>query len=69
LIISDYEKVANLFTVYDIGVNWLQAGHRSKLSLDYQSRPILAVGTTEKLTKNIAEPRKGMLVMQYQFAF
>jgi hypothetical protein len=69
LIVSDYEKVANLFTVYDIGVNWLQAGHRSKLSLDYQSRPILAVGTTEKLTKNIVEPRKGMLVMQYQFAF
>jgi hypothetical protein len=69
LIVSDYEKVANLFTVYDIGVNWLQAGHRSKLSLDYQSRPILAVGTTEKLIKNIAEPRKGMLVMQYQFAF
>jgi len=69
LIVSDYEKVANPFTVYDIGVNWLQAGHRSKLSLDYQSRPILAVGTTEKLIKNTAEPRKGMLVMQYQFAF
>jgi hypothetical protein len=69
LIVSDYEKVADPFTVYDIGVNWLQAGHRSKLSLDYQSRPILAVGTTEKLIKNKAEPRKGMLVMQYQFAF
>jgi hypothetical protein len=69
LIVSDYEKVANPFTVYDIGVNWLQAGHRSKLSLDYQSRPILAVGTTEKLIKNTAELRKGMLVMQYQFAF
>jgi hypothetical protein len=69
LIISDYEKVAQPFTVYDIGVNWLQAGHRSKLSLDYQSRPILAQGITEKLIKNSAEPRKGMLVMQYQFAF
>tara|TARA_R110000850_G_scaffold26824_4_gene76411 strand:+ start:1311 stop:2687 length:1377 start_codon:yes stop_codon:yes gene_type:complete len=69
LIISDYEKVADPFTVYDIGVNWLQAGHRSKLSLDYQSRPILAQGTSEKLIKNSAEPRKGMLVMQYQFAF
>jgi hypothetical protein len=69
LIVSDYEKVANPFTVYDIGVNWLQAGHRSKLSLDYQSRPILAIGTSDKLIKNKAEPRKGMLVMQYQFAF
>jgi hypothetical protein len=69
LSISDYEKVANPFSVYDIGVNWLQAGHRSKLSLDYQSRPILAQGTSEKLIKNTAEPRKGMLVIQYQFAF
>jgi hypothetical protein len=57
------------FTLYDTGVNWLQTGHRSKFSLDYQSRPILAQGTTEKLIKNSAEPRKGMLVMQYQFAF
>jgi hypothetical protein len=69
LIVSDYEKVSNLFTVYDIGVNWLQAGHRSKLSIDYQSRPILTQGTTEKLIKNTSDPRKGMLVMQYQFAF
>jgi hypothetical protein len=64
LIVSDYQKVAGPFTVYDIGINWLQTGHRSKLSLDYQIRPILAQGTTEKLIKNYAEPRKGMLVMQ-----
>ncbi|MDG1279353.1 MAG: hypothetical protein P8O16_18895 [Algoriphagus sp.] len=69
LIVSDFERVANPFTVYDLGVNWLQAGHRSKLSLDYQSRPVLASGIGEKLEKNTADPRKGMLVMQYQFAF
>lgn len=69
LIVSVYEKVADPFTVYDIGVNWLQAGHRSKLSLDYQSSPILVNGTTEKLVKNTADPRKGMVIMQYQFAF
>lgn len=69
LIISDYERVEKPITIYDIGVNWLQAGHRSKLSLDYQSRPILAKGNFEKLVKNESDPRKGMLVMQYQFSF
>jgi len=69
LIVSDFDRVANPFTVYDVGVNWLQAGHRSKLSLDYQNRAILAQGTGEKLEKNTGDLRKGMLVMQYQFAF
>lgn len=67
--VSDYQRVATPITTYDIGVNWLQAGHRSKLSLDYQSRPILARGEGETLIKNEADPRKGMLVMQYQFSF
>jgi hypothetical protein len=43
--------------------------HRSKLSLDYQSRPILAEGEHEKLVVNAGNSRKGMLVLQYQFAF
>lgn len=69
LIVSDYERVANPFAVYDLGINWLQMGNRSKLSLDYQSRPILVEGTGEKLVVNDTDSRKGMLVLQYQFAF
>lgn len=67
--VSDYQRVETPITTYDIGVNWLQAGHRSKLSLDYQSRPMLARGQGERLVKNGADSRKGMLVMQYQFSF
>ncbi|MFL0684885.1 MAG: hypothetical protein ACJLTB_16995 [Algoriphagus aquaeductus] len=67
--VSDYQRVETPITTYDIGINWLQAGHRSKLSLDYQSRPILAKGEGVKLVKNETDPRKGMLVMQYQFSF
>ena len=59
----------NIITIYDIGINWLQAGHRSKLSLDYQSRPILVNGSAEKLVINESDSRKGMLVLQYQFSF
>jgi hypothetical protein len=69
LIVSDYDRIEKPITIYDIGVNWLQAGHRSKLSLDYQSRPVLAKGDTEKLVKDESDPRKGMLVLQYQFSF
>lgn len=69
LSISDYERVQTPVSLYDFGINWLQAGHRSKLSLDYQSRQVLVKGTAEKLVKNEEEPRKGMLVLQYQFSF
>ncbi len=69
LIVSDYERIQDPITVFDLGVNWLQAGHRSKLSLDYQSRPILVEGSAGKLVKNTHEYRKGMMVFQYQFAF
>ncbi len=69
LIVSDYERIEKPIAIYDIGINWLQAGHRSKLSLDYQSRPVLVKGETEKLVKNESDPRKGMLVLQYQFLF
>lgn len=69
LIVSNYERVDGLITIYNVGVNWLQTGNRSKLSLDYQSRPILVQGDTEKLVKSETNPRKGMVVMQYQFAF
>ena len=69
LIVSDYERVETTISIYDIGINWLQAGHRSKLSLDYQSRPVLVKGENEKLVKNESDPRKGMLVLQYQFSF
>ncbi|MFC3881493.1 hypothetical protein ACFOSV_14965 [Algoriphagus namhaensis] len=67
--ISDFERASNPFSVMNLGVNWLQKGNRSKLSLDYQSRPILTEGSNGKLISNSAESRKGMIVMQYQFAF
>ncbi|TNF44764.1 MAG: hypothetical protein EP311_00645 [Cytophagales bacterium] len=67
--LSDYERVETPISTYAIGINWLQAGHRSKLSLDYQSRPILVEGTGEKLVIDSANPRKGMWVIQYQFSF
>ena len=45
--------------VYDIGVNWLIKGHKSKISFDYQSRPVY--NTDLKV-----ETRRGAYILQYQ---
>lgn len=46
---------------YDMGINWLFHRHLSKLSLNFQSRPVYRVtqGRTE------VDTRKLMVVLQY----
>ncbi len=68
-IYANYEKLNDPVVVYDIGVNWIMSGQNSKLSLNYQSRPIF---NTDALTGNISETksaRRGQIVLQYQVAF
>lgn len=45
--------------VYDIGVNWLIKGHKAKVSLDYQNRPVYNTALE-------VETRKGCYILQYQ---
>jgi len=40
LMSGDYDRLSDGMNVVDIGVNWLIKGHTSKLTLDYQSRPV-----------------------------
>jgi hypothetical protein len=49
--------------VYNVGINWLISGHKSKLSLDYQNRPTYSVNSS-----NIIEQgdRRGTITLQYQ---
>ncbi|MGX5819088.1 hypothetical protein ACWKWU_12875 [Chitinophaga lutea] len=37
---SDYDALADKVNIYDAGVNWLINKHQSKLSLNYQLRPV-----------------------------
>jgi hypothetical protein len=37
---SDYDRLADPMRIYDAGVNWLINKHQSKLSLNYQLRPV-----------------------------
>ncbi len=65
---ANYEKLKDPVLIYDLGVNWVMSGNNSKLSLDYQSRPIFNSDKNGDLheTKNA---RRGQIVLQYQVAF
>lgn len=65
---ANYEKLKDPVLIYDLGVNWIMSSNNSKLSLDYQSRPIFNADINGDLheTKNA---RRGQIVLQYQVAF
>jgi hypothetical protein len=63
-----YQKLKGPVMICDIGINWIIAGQNSKISLDYQSRPVFNTdaGGDVRETKNA---RRGQVVLQYQVAF
>ncbi|MBC7920409.1 MAG: hypothetical protein H7Z75_04895 [Ferruginibacter sp.] len=63
---ADYPRLADPVTVYNVGVNWLIQGHNSKLSLDYQNRPVYQATPAGELRQS---GRRGALVWQYQVFF
>lgn len=65
LMSAGYDRLGDQMRVYDLGVNWLIAGHNAKLSLDYQNRPVYRNEDGNLLLSK----RKGQLVMQYQVFF
>jgi len=60
---SDYEKLNDKMIVYDFGVNWLINGNASKISMNYQLRPIFREDSNGEIKTN---ENKGMFVIQYQ---
>jgi len=60
--LAQYQRLKQDMTLWDAGVNWLIEGHRTKVSLNYQSRPVFST-TDLKVTEH-----KGMFVMQLQLA-
>lgn len=60
-----YDRLADPVLVYDLGINWLISGHTSKISLDYQNRPVF-IPTAGKPE---ASSRVSSLTLQYQIFF
>ena len=59
------DRLDKQMNVFDVGVNWLIKGHTSKITLDYQSRPVYQLQGTDLLRSD----RKGQVVLQYQIFF
>ena len=58
---SDFERLDDPMLYYDIGINWLFHGHLSKLSLNFQNRPVF-LETQDRVE---VDGRKLMVVLQY----
>ena len=65
---ANYEKLKDPVMVCDLGVNWIISGNNSKISLDYQSRPIFNTDANGNISDS-KSARRGQLVLQYQLAF
>ncbi len=59
------DRLDKQMNVYDVGVNWLIKGHTSKITLDYQSRPVYE----QQGTDIVRTDRRGQVVLQYQIFF
>lgn len=58
--ISSYDKLKDPMTLIDAGVNWFFYGHKSKLSLHYQNRPVFDSAT------QLESRRLNTVILQYQ---
>jgi hypothetical protein len=63
---SNYDRLDKQMTVFDLGVNWLMKENISKISFDYQNRPVFSF-VDNNLIKSSS--RKGQYVLQYHFSF
>lgn len=59
---AQYDRLNSDLLLWNAGINWLMDGHRSKISLNYQSRPIFDAVTLKETS------RKSMVVLQLQIA-
>lgn len=60
-----YQKLSDPVNIFSVGINWLLLKHSSKLSLDYQSRPVFLQDGSGNSVEN-KSARRGQLVLQYQ---
>jgi hypothetical protein len=64
--IAKYDRLQGLTTsTINAGINWLVKGHKTKISLDWQNRPIYKI-VANKVTN---DQRKNCLILQYQISF
>lgn len=63
--LSTFQAYKDPVFIVDGGINWLLDGHRSKLSLNYQNRPVFDINNDGS---RVVSERKSMIVLQYQIS-
>ena len=63
---SDYDLLDDAVNVYDAGVNWLINKHASKLSINYQLRPVFEQESNGRVEKT---SNASSAWLQYQVSF
>ncbi|MFL5753654.1 MAG: hypothetical protein ACJ76F_09620 [Bacteroidia bacterium] len=63
---AQYQRLKDPLLVYSVGFNWLIAGNASKISLEYQDRPIYTTRTNGNIEQST---RRGGVILQYQASF
>jgi hypothetical protein len=63
---ASYDRLDKQMTIFDLGVNWFISGNTSKLTLDYQNRPVYSLAGNNLIRSS---SREVQLVLQYQFSF
>ncbi len=62
--IANYQRIDATMGVYNIGLNYLIRNHNTKLTLDYQNRPVFTVPNANGVLTN--DGRCGSITLQYQ---
>lgn len=59
---ADFNRLRGKMNVMNIGVNWLIKDHNSKLTLNFQTRPVYNLEGSDLINRS----RRGEIVLQYQ---
>lgn len=65
LMSGHYDRLNDPMNVINIGINWLLKGHSSKITVDYQNRPVFEGSGTDLVRAG----NKSQVVLQYQIFF
>lgn len=66
VMLGSYDRLSVPMLLFDVGVNYFMNGHNSKVSFNYQNRPVYMQDLLSKVNET---GRKGMFVLQYQISF
>lgn len=61
-----FDRLDKEMTVFNLGANWFLKNNTSKLTLDYQNRPVYTLAGNNLIRNSL---RKAQFVLQYQFFF